>query len=170
MRQWERGAGPRNAPARETRGGRRGPLGTDAGSSPSAGSSLLEVGQVEELEAPVALDSAVDEDHVVDCGAGSVSARPRPGPRPRPAPAGRALTSRDQQQEAGHEEDGAGDTCGRGGSGREAPGRDAGSPPGQAPRSEVKGVVSCPEGAERGGGGRACQGPLGPSGERALPA
>jgi hypothetical protein len=31
-------------------------------------SSLLKVGQVEELEAPAALDSAVDEDHMVDCG------------------------------------------------------------------------------------------------------
>lgn len=29
-------------------------------------SSLFKVGQIEELEAPVALDSAVDEDHVVN--------------------------------------------------------------------------------------------------------
>lgn len=49
--------------------------------------SLLEVGQVEELEAPVALDRAVDEDHVVDCGAGPVSAEAPPrAPYPCPPP------------------------------------------------------------------------------------
>lgn len=42
--------------------------------------SLLEVGQVEELEAPVALDRAVDEDHVIDCGAGPVSTEAPPLP------------------------------------------------------------------------------------------
>lgn len=83
----------------------------------AAACSLLEVGQVEELEAPVALDRAVDEGHVVDCRAGSVSAGGPPRARPRPAPPLPAptRTSRDQQQEAGHEEDGAGDTYERGG-------------------------------------------------------
>lgn len=105
--------------AGRTRGAPLGPLGGEAGSRPPARGSLLEVGQVEELEAPVALDRAVDEDHVVDCGAGPVSAegppRARPGPAPappRPAPEP-IRTSGNQQQEAGHKEDGAGDTCRR---------------------------------------------------------
>lgn len=72
--------------AGRTRGAPLGPLGGEAGSRPPARGSLLEVGQVEELEAPVALDRAVDEDHVVDCGAGPVSAEGPPRARPRPAP------------------------------------------------------------------------------------
>lgn len=80
-------------------------------------SSLLEVGQVEELEAPVASDAAVDEDHVVDCGRGLSATSPahtnhQAPPRP-PGPAPGPRTSRDQQQESRHEEQGAGDTCRR---------------------------------------------------------
>lgn len=60
----------------------------------------------------MALDRAVDENHVVDCGAGSVSTK-APPPAPLLPPASTPRTSWDQQQEAGHEEDGAGDTFGR---------------------------------------------------------
>lgn len=63
-----------------------GPLGDEAGSRLPARGSLLEVGQVEELKAPVALDRAVDEDHVVDCGAGPVSAEGPPRAQPAPPP------------------------------------------------------------------------------------
>lgn len=81
--------GPRSAPwgreedARVTRRLR--------GSWPSARGSLVEVGQIEELEAPVALDRAVDEDHVVHCGAGPVSATGPATAPSHPAPAGRPL-------------------------------------------------------------------------------
>lgn len=109
------------------------------------------------------LDGAVDEDHVVDCRAGPVSGgpRPRPGPStacpgPRPAPPlsrpcpPPTRTSWDQQQEARHEEDGAGDTCGRGGGvGSGQGGSRAGSVLGQVSLSEVTGAVSCREGADR---------------------
>lgn len=123
--------------------------------SPSHGGSLLEVGQVEELEAPVALDRAVDEDHVVDCGAGPVSARLRPSPPPpRPGP---ALTSRDQQQDAGHEEDGARDTCRR--ERRAAQGLGAADCLGKPPFPLKRGPV--PAGSREG-----LQGPLGTGGRR----
>lgn len=81
--------GPRSAPwgreedARVTRRLR--------GSWPSARGSLVEVGQIEELEAPVALDRAVDEDHVVHCGAGPVSATGPATAPSHPAPARRPL-------------------------------------------------------------------------------
>lgn len=61
------------------------------GSWPSARRSLVEVGQIEELEAPVALDRAVDEDHVVHCGAGPVSATGPATAPSRPAPAQRPI-------------------------------------------------------------------------------
>lgn len=61
------------------------------GSWPSARRSLVEVGQIEELEAPVALDRAVDEDHVVDCGAGPVSATGPATAPSHPAPARRPI-------------------------------------------------------------------------------
>lgn len=119
----------------------------------AAAGSLLEVGQVEELEAPVALDRAVDEGHVVDCRAGSVSAGGPPRARPRPAPArahshlpGPATGSRARRRwRWRHLREGR---RGRVRAGR-LPGGTAGSLPGQVSLSEVKGAVSCREGAER---------------------
>lgn len=92
--QTSRGLGDRGScsPSLEMRKPDRGgaeerPLGRlagEAGSPRSARGSLLEIGQVEELEAPVALDGAVDEDHVVDCGGGGGAGQSRDPPPARP--------------------------------------------------------------------------------------
>ena len=172
MREPKPGAGSGSAPP-GIRGGRT-HWGLSAPTLDPAVCSLLEVGQVEELEAPVTLDGAVDEDHVVDCRAGPVTSCPglRPAPsrarhttptsRPRPPP---TRTSWDQQQEARHEEDGAGDTCGRpgrvgSGQGGSRAGSPAGSVPGKSPSPRSMGSFPAGKVLTAGGGGRACQGPL----------
>lgn len=173
MREPKPGADSGSAPPRMR--GSRTHWGLSAPTLDPAVCSLLEVGQVEELEAPVTLDGAVDEDHVVDCRAGPISAGPASGPppptscpgppptcRPRPPP---TRTSWDQQQEARHEEDGAGNTCGRAGGvgsgqGGSRAGSPAGSVPGKSPSPRSKGPFPAGKVLTAGGGGRACQGPL----------